>query len=385
MRILSRRYSSSRSPYARRWMTRILLRFKFPFLSFGAAQHFARVLSFVESRDWHAARQHALAAAAAAEAMNDLEGMCRAGEALERFNEFGIAGRLLAHFGKVTTHRVGTEWNGTDMPSGTLLIEQRIRDIGASIRDARLVRIAGSRAGRCIVLINPRLVSLYRRSFPGIDIRATGIDDEKVRSEADAVASFETLMQHLTPDSATLAATFSPLRPDAALAHRFRERYRPAGSCLPAIGISWASTNKAKDLPPLDCWAELLRDMPAHFISLQYGDVAADLARFQALGAAPLSDPAVDSLHDLDAFAAQVAALDAVVTISNTAAHMAGALGIPSVVALDDNFHLTWPVGATSTPWYPKTVLVRKQARDWAHTFVDVRERLLMILSSLPA
>lgn len=346
--------------------------------------HFARVRSLIASRDWHAAHQHALAAAAAAEAMNDLDRMFRAGEYLERFNDFGIAGRLMAHAGRVVRQTTGTEWDGTEMPDGTLLIEQRIRDIGAAIRNARLVRMAGNRVRRCIVLINPRLLSLYRRSFPGLDIRAAGIDDETLRSEADVVASFETLMHHLTPDSATVAAGFSTLRPDADLVRRFRERYRPSGSGLPAIGISWASTNNAKDLPPLQFWAELIRDMPARFISLQYGDVTADLASLQAFGAAAWRDPSVDSLHDLDAFAAQVAALDAVVTISNTGAHMAGALNIPTVVILDDHLHLTWPVGATSTPWYPKTVLVRRQARDWADTFVDVRERLLTILSLLP-
>lgn len=340
------------------------------------------LLRFVANRDWLAARHHLLEAAAAAEAINDVGGMLRAGDDLERFNEFAIAGRLLAKGGRVIARTVGTEWDGTDMPAGTLLIEQRIRHIGAPIRTARLADLAGRRVGRCIVLIDPRLVSLLSRSFPGLDIRAKGIDDEKVRREADVVASFETLMQYLAPDAATVAATFTPLRPDAGLVRGFRERYRPAGSRLPVIGIAWASDNKDKDLPPLKCWAQLLREIPAHFISLQYGDVAADLASFQALGAAPWSDPEVDSLRDLDTFAAQVASLDAVVTISNTATHMAGALGIPTVVVLGDTFHLIWPVGEDRTPWYPEMVLVRKQARDWAQVFVEVRDRLLAILAS---
>lgn len=345
-------------------------------------EHFAQVHSSVDSGDWHAARQHALAAAASAEAMNDLEGMIRAGEALERFNEFGVAGRLLAQIGRSLAKTAGTEWDGSDMPNGTFLIEQRIRDIGAPIRNARLVSIAGNCASRCIVLINPRLVSLYRRSFPGIEIRAKGIDDEQSRNEVDAVASFETLMQYLTPDATSVAAAFSPLRPDPKLVMRFRERYRPAGSSRPAVGISWASTNKAKDLPTVDCWARFLRDVPAHYISLQYGDVAADIATIQAFGVELWSDPAVNSLDDLDVFAAQVASLDAVVTISNTTAHMAGALGIPTVVVLDDKFHLTWPVGANHTPWYPSVAMVRKQGRDWDQTFVDVQERLLTMLTA---
>jgi hypothetical protein len=349
------------------------------------AKHFASVLTFVERGDRSAARRHAFEAASVAEAKNDAVGMLRAGADLERFNEFGIAGRLLAQSGRIFAQTVGIEWDGSDLPTGTLLIEQRIRHIAAPLRIARLVGLAGKRAARCILLIDSRLVSLFSRTFPGLDIRAKGIDDEQARSEADVVASFETLMQHLAPDATTLAATFSTLRPDADLVHNLRKRYRPADSHLPVIGISWTSTNKEKDLPPLEGWAQFLREIPARFISLQYGDVASDLASFHVLGVAPWSDPEVDSFADLDAFAAQVASLDAVVTISNTAAHMAGALDIPTVVVLDDKFHLIWPVGENRTPWYPKTVLVRKQARDWNQTFVEVRDRLLKILASPPA
>lgn len=349
------------------------------------AKHFASVLSLVERGDWPAARQHALDAAGVAEAMNDAAGMLRAGDDLERFNEFAIAGRLLAQGGRIVAQTAGIEWDGTDLPNGTLLIEQRVRHhIGAPLRSARLVGLASRRVARCILLTDSRLIPVFSRTFPGIDIRAKGMDHEKARGEADFVASFETLLQHLAPDAATLAASFTPLLPNADLVRRFRERYRPAGSRLPVIGIAWASTNEAKDLPPLECWARLLGEIPARFISLQYGDVAADLASFQAFGAAPWSDPAIDSLRDLDTFAAQVASLDAVVTISNTAAHMAGALGIPTVIVLDDKFHMVWPVGEDRTPWYPETVLVRKQGRDWVQTFVDVRERLLTMLATSP-
>lgn len=347
-------------------------------------RHFASVLIFAARRDWRAARQHAFEAAAAAEAMNDADALLRAGHYLEKFNQFGIAGRVLAKGGRIIAQTVGPEWDGTELPSGTLLIEQRIRDIGAPLRHARLMGPAGRRANRCIALVDPRLVSLFSRTFPGLDVLTKGMDDEKVRGEADAVASFETLMQHLAPDGATLAATFSPLRPDANRLQGFRERYRPASSGLPVIGISWASTNQAKDFPSIECWARLLQEIPAHFISLQYGDVAADIASFQAFGVAPWNDPAVDSLRDLDGFAAQVASLDAVVTISNTTAHMAGALGIPTIVLLDDLFHLVWPVEEDRTPWYPETVLVRKQHRDWAEIFLEVRALLSAKFAGAP-
>jgi glycosyl transferase family 2 len=342
------------------------------------------LLSLVEQRNWPAARQYALEAAAVAEARNDVGDMLRAGDDLERFNEFAIAGRLLAKGGRVVARAVGVEWDGTDLPGKTLLIEQRIRHVGNLIATARLAVLATKHVGRCIVLTDPRLVPLFTRSFPGLDVRAKGIEDEKLRREADVVASFETLMQHLVPDAATLAASFSPLRADASLVRRFRERYRRRGSRVPVIGIAWASDNEGKDLPPLESWAHFLREVPARFISLQYGDVAGDVASFRALGPAPWSDPEVDSLRDLDTYAAQVASLDAVVAISNTAVHMAGGLGIPTIVVLDDRFHLIWPVGENRTPWYPDLVLVRKQGRDWTETFREVQSCLRTKLAATP-
>ena len=68
---------------------------------------------------------------------------------------------LDAPWRRVIAQTVGTEWDGTDLPNGTLLIEQRIRDIGAPLRHARLVCLAGRRVGRCIALVDPRLASLF--------------------------------------------------------------------------------------------------------------------------------------------------------------------------------------------------------------------------------
>ena len=63
----------------------------------------------------------------------------------------------------------------------------------------------------------------------------------------------------------------------------------------------------------------------------------------------------------MDRFAAQLGALDAVVTISNTGAHLAGAMGIPTCLIRDDWFRRAWPVLSDRTPWYPKTGSPRKE------------------------
>jgi ADP-heptose:LPS heptosyltransferase len=79
----------------------------------------------------------------------------------------------------------------------------------------------------------------------------------------------------------------------------------------------------------------------------------------------------VDSLGDLDRFAAQVASMDAVVTISNTGAHVAGAVGVPTAIILDDKNHLIWPAWGERTGWYPTVRLVRRNARNWPDVLAD--------------
>ena len=53
-----------------------------------------------------------------------------------------------------------------------------------------------------------------------------------------------------------------------------------------------------------------------------------------AANAPILIDREVDQLANLDEFAAQIAAMDLVITIDNSTAHLAGALGVPTWVLL---------------------------------------------------
>ena len=332
----------------------------------------------LDQRDWLSARGYALAAASLAEALKDFEMMGYLGDHLERFNEFAVAGRLMAKAGRHYAGTLGTEWDGTFV-HGTLLIEQRIRHIGAPIRNARHVEAARKLATRCVVIINDRLHSLYSRTFSGVEVHRASEVDDKVRTSASAVAGFETLLQHLAPSAEAVERNFTPIRPNHKLVTEFRDQYS-GGSESPIIGIAWGSTNNAKDLPPLSFWAKLLCQLPSRFVSLQYGDVREDIEHLKQSGAKVFHDETVDSLQDLDRFAAQIGSLDAVITISNTTAHMAGALGIPTIVILDDNIHLTWPIDTDATPFYPNSFLIRKENRNWDDLITPIKQRTALIL-----
>jgi hypothetical protein len=157
------------------------------------------------------------------------------------------------------------------------------------------------------------------------------------------------------------------------LAAQFRQKYRE-NSFQPLIGISWYSANPYKDMPALEDWKTFMERVSATFVSLQHGEKAGLAGYFgDALGCRFLVDSSVDPMGDRDRFAAQIAALDAVVTIPQTCAHLAGAVGVQTVLLLDDLFHLGWPQIRATTPWYPATSLVRKRNRSWAAVFESLK------------
>jgi ADP-heptose:LPS heptosyltransferase len=85
-------------------------------------------------------------------------------------------------------------------------------------------------------------------------------------------------------------------------------------------------------------------------------------------------------MSDLDAFAAQVAAMDLVISVSNTTVHMSGALGVPTWVMLNTVPLPCWLLERDDSPWYPSVRLFRQSAAgDWA----NVTERIGKALAGL--
>jgi ADP-heptose:LPS heptosyltransferase len=85
-------------------------------------------------------------------------------------------------------------------------------------------------------------------------------------------------------------------------------------------------------------------------------------------------------MTNLDRFAAQIASLDAVISTSSTVVHLAGALGIPSVVILEESL-LTWPLFSNRVPWYPRTILVHRHWRDWPTVMKEAQSELDSLLA----
>ena len=76
---------------------------------------------------------------------------------------------------------------------------------------------------------------------------------------------------------------------------------------------------------------------------------------------------------DLDTFAAQVAAMDLVITIDNSTAHLAAALGVPTWLLLPSAPDWRWQLSGDRSPWYPTMRLFRqKEPGDWESVLREV-------------
>ena len=118
---------------------------------------------------------------------------------------------------------------------------------------------------------------------------------------------------------------------------------------------------------PLLRWSELLRLNGVHFVDLQYGDAVAERNDVETSQNAKLHHwDAIDPLRELDSYAALIKSLDLVITIDNSTAHLAGALGVPVWNLLPFVPDWRWLLNRDDTPWYASMRLFRqKRFGDW--------------------
>lgn len=268
------------------------------------------------------------------------------------------------------------------------LLLWREQGIGDEILYAGLLPELAAKIGTGFTLAcDPRLVPLLRRSFPELRIVA---DDDSLDPQSLGLtcqAPLGDIAALLRPDAA--AFTQHPrgyLKPDPQRHAQFRARYATPGKLL--VGVSWASRNRSaghrKSLP-LSALAPILREPGCSFVSLQYGASVADIEALQRDDGLDLRhDPEVDPLRDIDGQAAQIAALDLVVTVSTAAAHLAAALGVPTLVLLPDDWGQLWywGEGQERSSWYPGVRLCRLRP---GHDSAELLDRALTMFRRMRA
>ncbi|MAG94529.1 MAG: hypothetical protein CMJ48_12380 [Planctomycetaceae bacterium] len=148
------------------------------------------------------------------------------------------------------------------------------------------------------------------------------------------------------------------------------------------VGVSWRGGNrpeiKRRKSTRLQQWSELLSTSNVTFVNLQYGLDSEERTLIDSAESARLRHwRHPDPLTEFDDFASLVGALDLVISVSNTTAHLAGALGVPVWVLLPDIPDWRWQLERSDSAWYASARLFRQQtAGDWKGVLRDVGAEL---------
>jgi len=133
------------------------------------------------------------------------------------------------------------------------------------------------------------------------------------------------------------------------------------------IGISWRSFKnryaKEKSLNLKDL-RNIFNTPNCNFINIQYGDVSNEISEFTSKNKIPIiTIHNIDLFDDLVGVASLLKNLDLFISVSNSTAHLAGGLGVKTLLIKPIN-HATyhyWNQPLSKTPWYNSIELVDRK------------------------
>lgn len=269
-------------------------------------------------------------------------------------------------------------WDGRPC-DGTLLVWPE-QGIGDQLLFASVIDELRARVPRLVFALDPRLHALYARSFPRL--RLTTLEEARKTGGYDRQIPVVGLGRHFrNSERDFLSRRRAFLKADPAQSAALRRKIAGRGALL--CGISWHSRLSeygADKSMPLAALGELLALPGLRFVDLQYGDTRAERAALQAAGGPRIAHVnGLDATRELDRLAALIDACDLVVSVSNTTAHLAGALGKPTWVMLPHNTgrFWYWQAAREDSLWYPRMRLLRQpRAGDWAGVVARVRDEV---------
>ena len=263
------------------------------------------------------------------------------------------------------------QWDGAPIGGKRLLVWSE-QGIGDEVLFAGMVPDLIERGIDVILECDPRLVPLFARSFPGV----TCIAKDGANPAFDFHIPSGGLGRVLRPSLGSFPEPAPYLVADPELRTEFCDRYHDQGTGA-LVGLAWHSKSlfdgKESQLT-LSGLRPTLETSGVIFIDLQYGDTSEEREAFlKKTGIEIIHDNQVDQMVDLDAFAAQIAAMDLVLSIDNSTVHIAGALGVPTWAMLRTVPYWCWGLDRDDSLWYPSIRLFRQKTReDWR----DVMERV---------
>lgn len=273
----------------------------------------------------------------------------------------------------------GRPWDGSRELAGQRLLLWAEGGMGNTVQFIRYAPLLAKLGARVFVQCQPPLKELLA-AMPGVQrIIAAG----EALPECDLHAPLPSLPALMGTELSSIPSAGSYLDADADCVTRWRERL--SGVRGLKIGINWQSdprtTRGRLRCIPLDCFAALARLPGVRLFNLHARPAPFNegIARFPLIEPAELDGPPSRFCQT----AALIKCLDLVITSDTSTAHLAGALGVRTWVALRRACDWRWMLDRCDTPWYPSMRLYRQQTEgDWAQVMGAIAKDLEKLLSA---
>jgi hypothetical protein len=270
-------------------------------------------------------------------------------------------------------------WQGENLTGRRIAIyvEQGLGDV---IHFARYLPLLVQRGANVTFFVPENLIRLLRPPTSQMEV-ASSIDD---REPFDFQCALMSLPLWFGTEVSSVPSEVPYLSAEKALIARWKKKIAGRGF---KIGIAWqgapaGAIDQGRSIPLAE-FVPLSRLPGVRLISLQKTHGLDQLAGLPA-------DSTIEILSDGfdeggDAFvdtAAIMSNLDLIITSDTSIAHLAGALGRPTWVALKYVPDWRWLLNRDDSPWYPTLRLFRQQTPgDWNFVFAKIAQELRSLMS----
>jgi tetratricopeptide (TPR) repeat protein len=272
-----------------------------------------------------------------------------------------------------TKHAYGApRWHrGVSLEGKTLLVYAE-QGLGDTLQFIRYIPLLQGMGAAVVVKVQAALKALLTGQFG----TAVVVSADDPLPAHDLQCPLMSLPGELGTRIATIPSQIPYLTASAAKVQVWRKVFAHAPG--PKIGLVWSGNPKHQfdhnRSVPVEMFAEMTKSISAHFFAIQKEMRPADIARLPEF---PWINDLSSKIQSFEDTAAIVAALDLVITVDTSVAHLAGALGIRTWVLLGFAPDWRWLLGRDDSPWYPASRLFRQTALgDWASVSGAVRREL---------
>jgi tetratricopeptide (TPR) repeat protein len=258
---------------------------------------------------------------------------------------------------------------GGDIRGKTILLYAE-QGLGDTLQFARYAIPVARQGARVVLEVQPELKSLLT-SLP--DVFAVC-----ARGETLPPVDWQTPLLSLPCALRTTLETVPAETPYLYPAPEKIAQWRPAigAGGEPTIGIKWRAnetTGSSKSIP-LELLRPLMEMSGLRFVALERDVLDSDARILRELGGVFVPG---ERLRDFSDTAAIVSALDLVISVDTSVAHLAGALGKPLWLPLQSAADFRWLSGRADSPWYPSARLFRQSSiANWAGVVAELTEGL---------